>query len=75
MTYLYVVPNKANTIAGADPRTWQKAERRRKQKVRLLREQLFDSTLKLFFNQDQVEKIHDFEEVISHFNIIIFKLT
>jgi transient receptor potential cation channel subfamily M protein 3 len=30
---------------GADPRKWQRAERRRKQKVRLLREQLFDSTL------------------------------
>lgn len=34
---------------GADPKKWQKAERKRKQKVRLLREQLFDSTLSRFF--------------------------
>lgn len=33
---------------GADPKKWQKAERKRKQKVRLLREQLFDSTLSEF---------------------------
>ncbi|KAI6241208.1 Transient receptor potential channel [Aphelenchoides fujianensis] len=45
----------------ADPKKWQRAERRRKQKIRLLREQLFDSTLKLFFNQAQIEKLHDFE--------------
>lgn len=45
-----------------DAKKWQKSERRRKQKIRLLHEQLFDSTLKLFLSQDQVEKIHDFEE-------------
>ncbi|KAI6207718.1 Transient receptor potential channel [Aphelenchoides besseyi] len=45
-----------------DPKKWQKAEQRRKQKVRLLREQLFDSTLKLFFDQAQIKKLHVFEK-------------
>ena len=33
----------------SDPNKWQKAENRRKYKVRLLREQLFDSTLSMSY--------------------------
>ncbi|CAD5209766.1 unnamed protein product [Bursaphelenchus xylophilus] len=55
-----LVQNEINS--GDDPKKIQTAEKKRKQKVRLLREQLFDATLKLFFNREQIEKMHDFEE-------------